>query len=242
MLNQDAMTPLYVQLMDEVEQAINNGIYKPGDRIMTEAEMAKKYGVSLITVRKAIGSLMEKGLVIRKQGKGTFVTKPKFSKNMKKLQGFSDMCEQMGVKPGAKVLESRLINADEKTAARLGIAPGSKVVYISRLRTADNEPVQIERSCFPLKYAFLLETDLNDSSLFQVLEEKSGNRVASSEKTIELCRATAEEAALLDVGKTDYLLFVRSTAYDQNEAPLYTGVQLINGDRFSLYVYESNRE
>ncbi len=289
MLNQDAMTPLYVQLMDEVEQAINNGIYKPGDRIMTEAEMAKKYGVSLITVRKAIGSLMEKGLVIRKQGKGTFVTKPKFSKNMKKLQGFSDMCEQMGVKPGAKVLESRLINADEKTAARLGIAPGSKVnmkklqgfsdmceqmgvkpgakvlesrlinadektaarlgiapgskvVYISRLRTADNEPVQIERSCFPLKYAFLLETDLNDSSLFQVLEEKSGNRVASSEKTIELCRATAEEAALLDVGKTDYLLFVRSTAYDQNEVPLYTGVQLINGDRFSLYVYESDRE
>ena len=77
MLKQDAMTPLYVQLMDTVEKDIKSGRYKPGDKIMTESEMAKTYGVSLITVRKAIGSLMEKGLVVRKQGKGTFVTKPK---------------------------------------------------------------------------------------------------------------------------------------------------------------------
>ena len=64
--------------------------------------------------------------------------------------------------------------------------------------------------------------------------------MASSEKMIELCRATAEEAALLDVKKGDYLLFVRSTAYDDEGEPMYAGVQIINGDRFTLYVYESN--
>ena len=114
MLKQDAITPLYVQLMEELETSIRNGVYKPGDKIMTEAEMAKEYGVSLITVRKAVGSLMEKGLVVRKQGKGTFVTKPKYSRNMKKLQSFTEMCEQMGVKPGAQVLENRLIMADKR--------------------------------------------------------------------------------------------------------------------------------
>ena len=119
MLKQDAITPLYVQLMEELETSIRNGVYKPGDKIMTEAEMAKEYGVSLITVRKAVGSLMEKGLVVRKQGKGTFVTKPKYSRNMKKLQSFTEMCEQMGVKPGAQVLENRLIMADKKVADRL---------------------------------------------------------------------------------------------------------------------------
>ena len=123
MLKQDAITPLYVQLMEELETSIRNGVYKPGDKIMTEAEMAKEYGVSLITVRKAVGSLMEKGLVVRKQGKGTFVTKPKYSRNMKKLQSFTEMCEQMGVKPGAQVLENRLIMADKKVADRLGIDP-----------------------------------------------------------------------------------------------------------------------
>ena len=241
MLKQDAITPLYVQLMEELETSIRNGVYKPGDKIMTEAEMAREYGVSLITVRKAVGSLMEKGLVVRKQGKGTFVTKPKYSRNMKKLQSFTEMCEQMGVKPGARVLENRLIAADKKVADRLGIEPGSNVVYISRLRLADGEPVQVEKSYFPLKYAFLLEEDLNDGSMFECLKEKAGAKVASSEKMIELCRATAEEAALMDVKKGEYLLFVKSTAYDENGEPMYAGIQLINGDRFSLYVYESGK-
>lgn len=241
MLKQDAITPLYVQLMEELETSIRNGVYKPGDKIMIEAEMAKEYGVSLITVRKAVGSLMEKGLVVRKQGKGTFVTKPKYSRNMKKLQSFTEMCEQMGVKPGAQVLENRLIMADKKVADRLGIEPGSNVVYISRLRLADGEPVQVEKSYFPLKYAFLLEEDLNNGSMFECLKEKAGAKVASSEKMIELCRATAEEAALMDVKKGDYLLFVKSTAYDENGEPMYAGIQLINGDRFSLYVYESGK-
>lgn len=241
MLKQDAITPLYVQLMEELETSIRNGVYKPGDKIMTEAEMAKEYGVSLITVRKAVGSLIEKGLVVRKQGKGTFVTKPKYSRNMKKLQSFTEMCEQMGVKPGAQVLENRLIMADKKVADRLGIEPGSNVVYISRLRLADGEPVQVEKSYFPLKYAFLLEEDLNNGSMFECLKEKAGAKVASSEKMIELCRATAEEAALMDVKKGDYLLFVKSTAYDENGEPMYAGIQLINGDRFSLYVYESGK-
>ena len=241
MLKQDAITPLYVQLMEELETSIRNGVYKPGDKIMTEAEMAKEYGVSLITVRKAVGSLMEKGLVVRKQGKGTFVTKPKYSRNMKKLQSFTEMCEQMGVKPGAQVLENRLIMADKKVADRLGIEPGSNVVYISRLRLADGEPVQVEKNYFPLKYAFLLEEDLNNGSMFECLKEKAGAKVASSEKMIELCRATAEEAALMDVKKGDYLLFVKSTAYDENGEPMYAGIQLINGDRFSLYVYESGK-
>ena len=240
MLNQDSMTPLYIQLMELIEKDIQSGVYKPGDKIMTEAELSKTYGVSLITVRKAVGSLMERGLVVRTQGKGTFVTKPKISRNMKKLQSFTEMCRQMGVRPGGRMLENRLVQADEKTASRLGIEPGSTVVYISRLRLADQEPVQIEKNYFPLKYAFLLDGKFDDNSLFDYLNEEAGARVASSEKMIELCRATAEEAALLDVKKGDYLLFVRSTAYDDEGEPMYAGVQIINGDRFTLYVYESN--
>lgn len=242
MLNQDAMTPLYVQLMEEVERGIRSGEYKPGDRLMTEAEMAKTYGVSLITVRKAIGSLTEKGLVVRKQGKGTFVARPKLFRNMKKLQSFTEMCVQMGVKPGARMLENCLIPADKKIAQSLGVEDGSNVVYINRLRYVDQEPVLIEKSYFPLEYAFLLEAKFDDNSLFDYLREKTGMKVTGSEKMIELCRATAEEAELLDVKKGDYLLFVRSTAYDREGEPIYAGIQVINGDRFALRVYESDEE
>lgn len=241
MLKQDSMTPLYVQLMNEVEKSIKNGEYKPGDKLLTETEMAKKYGVSLITVRKAIGSLMEEGLVMRKQGKGTFVTRPKLSRNMKKLQSFSEMCAQTGVVPGAKMLVNRLVPADGKVAEALGIEAGSNVVHISRLRYADQEPVQIETSYFPLKYAFLLDAKFDDNSLFDHLREKSGARVVSSEKRIELCRVTVEEAELLGVKKGDAMLCVRSTAFDKNGEPMYAGVQIINGDRFTLYVYETDQ-
>lgn len=240
MLDQDAMIPLYEQLMNVVEKEIREGKYQPGDRIMTEAEMAKAYGVSLITVRKAVSLLMEKGLVIRKQGKGTFVTKPKYSRNVKNLQSFSEMCTQMGVKPGGRMLKNQIVEADRKTAAALGVEPGTKVVYIERLRYADQDPVVIEKNYFALKYAFLLEETFDDTSLFRFLKEKNGIRVASSEKLIELCRATAEEAKLLGIKRGDYLLFVRSTAYDGQGEPLYAGVQIINGDRFSLYVYETS--
>ena len=239
MLKQDAVIPLYKQLMEEIEKNIKSGIYKPGDKIMTESEMAGAYGVSIITVRKAMGALMDRGLVVRRQGKGTFVTKPKFSRNMKKLQSFTEMCEQMGVKPGAKMLENCLVDADSKTAVRLGIEAGSKVVYISRLRLADGEPVQIEKSYFPIRYAFLLDARFDDNSLFDYLRDRAGVQVHSSEKVIELCKATAEEAGMLSIKRADPLLLVRSTAYDAEGAPLYAGVQLINGDRFSLYVYES---
>ena len=178
----------------------------------------------------------------RKHATGTFVTKPKFSSNITRLQSFSEMCEQMGVVPGAHMLENKIVDADGKIAERLGIETGSKVIFISRLRFADSEPVVIEKNYFPLKYAFLLEAQFEDNSLFDYLKEKVGIQVTSSEKLIVLCRATQEEAKLLEVRKGDYLMFVRSTAYDQENEPLYAGIQIINGDRFSLYVYETNGE
>ncbi len=238
MLDGKSVIPLYAQLAADIEKKISNREYLPGQRLQTEREMAKTYGISIITVRKAIDVLIEKRLIERKQGKGTFVSKPKFSRNVKKLQGFSEMCVQMGVTPGARMLENRLVTADSKTAAKLEIEPKSKVVLISRLRFADNEPVQIEKNYFPIKYAFLLNAKLDNNSMLAYLKESCGAQVASSEKVIELCRATDEEAELLNVKKGDYLLFVKSTAYDENGDPLYVGIQIINGDRFSLYVYE----
>ena len=90
------------------------------------------------------------------------------------------MCEQMGVVPGAHMLENKIVDADEKIAARLGIETGSKVIFISRLRFADSEPVVIEKNYFPLKYAFLLEAQFEDNSLFDYLKEKAEMQVTSS--------------------------------------------------------------
>ena len=153
------------------------------------------------------------------------------------------MCEQMGVKPGAQVLENRLIMADKKVAGGWGSSRAAMWSIFPDSAWQTESRSRWRKAYFPFRenYAFLLEEDLNNGSMFECLKEKAGAKVASSEKMIELCRATAEEAALMDVKKGDYLLFVKSTAYDENGEPMYAGIQLINGDRFSLYVYESGK-
>ena len=238
MLSQDNIVPLYEQLMNILEHDIRTGNYSPGDRIMTESELSQKYGISLITVRKAISLLTEKGLLVKKQGKGTFVAKPKYSRNIRHLYGFTQMCEQMGVEPSGQMLDNRLIVADEKTAKKLGITIGSNVIYIQRIRYANGEPVIIDRNYFPPKYAELLQHRFDNNSLFAYLKEHMGIICKESEKLIELCHVTSEEAKMLDVKRGDYMMFVKSTAYDQNREPIYVGIQIINGERFSLNVYE----
>lgn len=241
MLNQDAATPLYVQLMELLEKDIESGVYQPGDKLATESVMARTYGVSLITVRKAIGALIEKDMVIRKQGKGTFVTRPKLARKTT-LQSFTDMCTQMGRKSGARMTQNCMVKASERVATSLKVPVESDVVYIERLRFADDEPVQIERSYFTTRYKFLLDAKFDDNSLFDFLRAQKGVWVTSSEKNVEICRATAQEAAQLEVRKGTPLLFVRSVAYDNHDEPLYVGIQIINGERFSLHVYETSKK
>lgn len=201
MLDGKTVTPLYVQLMNQIEEKIRCGVYQPGERLQSESEMAKTFGVSIITVRSAVSGLVEKGLVEKKQGKGTFVSKPKFTKDMKNLQSFTEMCRYMGMEPGGKMLENCLASPDDKTRKLLGLEKDSQVISISRLRYADGQPVAIEKNYFPTKYAFLLDETFDNNSLFSFLHEKAKVTVSASEKWIGLCRATASEAKLLEVKK-----------------------------------------
>lgn len=239
MLDGKAAIPLYVQLMEQLQEDIVSGKYQPGERLQTENEMAKSYGISIITVRTAVGALIEKGLVERKQGKGTFVTKPKYTRDIKKLQSFSEMCISMGLNPGGRMLENKLVELESGTAEKLGQEPGTQGVYISRIRYASGEPVAVESNYFPIGYAFLLNESFDDNSLFACIKERMKVSIARSEKRIEICRATTKEATLLDIKKGDPLLYIRSIAYTGDNQPVYEGKQLINGERFSLYVYES---
>ena len=149
----------------------------------------------------------------KKQGKGTFVRRQKFAKDIKNLQSFSEMCRHMNMVPGGRMLENKLIPADKKVREQLGLEKGAQVLYISRVRTANGEPVAIEKNYFPLKYSFLLEKRFDDNSLFECLRDEAKVKVAVSEKRIELYRATTSEAKLLKISRGAPLLFIKSVAY-----------------------------
>jgi len=236
MLNSKSATPLYVQLLDELEDNILTGLYQPGAQLPAESALAQQYGVSIITVRTAIGGLSEKGLVERKQGKGTFVKKPKLNRDSSNLGGFSQNCVSQGLVPGSRTIACEKVLLDPKTAKSLGTEPGSEGIYFARVRCADGEPVAIEKTYFSMDYAFLLEESLEDVSLFEILRTRVHVRVVRSEKNIEVCRATRQEGLLLNVPEHTPLLFVKSVTYGENGAPIYTAVQILNADRFTLRV------
>lgn len=234
MLDPSSSTPLYLQLMEVIERQIITGERESGERLPTEGELAHQFGVSIITVRHAMGGLCERGLVERKQGKGTFVKQLKRTRDTRRLEGFSDSCRSQGIRPGGRMLDNRQIPLSDKLAADLGQPSGSQGIFISRLRFADDAPVALEKNYFPMQYLSLLGQRFDDNSLFQYLKEQEHVTVARADKRIELCRATAEEASLLQVPPDTPMLFIKSTTYTQTGAPLYVGTQVMNGDQFSL--------
>lgn len=236
MLDNKAIKPLYEQLKEELENAITEGRYSSGEQLLPEIEMAKKYKVSVITVRKAIIELSKKGLVEKRQGKGTFVASRKYHKDLNQVLSFSEACKLMGTKPGAKVLASELVVPSEYILEQMELPPNSKTVYISRLRLLDNVPMVIENNYFQLKYSFLLDENLNNNSLFEILKEKSETKIVRSKRTIEICRASAIEASHLNVRRNSPLLLVQGVVYGLDNEIVYMGTQIINGERYKLHV------
>ena len=134
------------------------------------------------------------------------------------------------------MLENKVVTASPSICKSLGLPSESQVVYIRRVRYVNKEPVSIEKNYFPLEYGALLAGSFDDNSLFKFLQKNMGVTVASSERYIEICYATAEEGEVLEVKKGAALLYIRSVAYDEEGHPVYVGRQIYNGDRLSLYV------
>lgn len=236
MLEEQNVIPLYKQLMNQLEEKIISGEYEAGKQLLPEIEMAKEFHVSVITVRKALKELMAKGLIERKQGKGTFVSRQKIQKNLRQTMGFSEMCIMIGAVPGGEMLENTLVKPEASVLEQAGLPKDSQMVYIRRLRSANREPVAIEESYFPLQYAQLLNQRFDDNSLFAYLESDFHIRIAYTKKRIEICRAGKKEAELLKIPDREPLLLVSSLAYTEQNQLVYVGKQYINGERFALYI------
>jgi len=234
--DKNCVTPLYVQLKAELKNRINNGILKSGEQLPPELEMAENFSVSVVTVRSAVNELVKEGLIEKKRGKGTFVSSTKYKRDYTKIQSFSDSCKAMGSVPGSHVLDMKLATADVKLAQKLGINAGDTVLYISRLRTVNGEPMVIEKNYFQERFADLINENLEENSLFNILQGKYGITVTKSSKEIEIARTTSDEGKLLNLSKNYPILMVKSVAYDQFETPVYVGSQAINGERFTLTI------
>ena len=229
-LQSESSSPLYHQLMQRLSEDIERGPYPVGSRIPPEHKLEELYKVSRVTVRRALAELTAEGLLERKQGKGTFVSTPRISQDLKSIHSFHDACKQNGFQGGTIVIHVRAADADAADIEELNLRTGDKVLETLRVRTADGVPVVLEENHFSMAYSYLENENLA-GSLYNVLRDY-GVEPKQASHDISMAFATETQAKLLDIEPGAPLMRLHEVVYDQKGRPLHNSLQLIRGDRF----------
>lgn len=205
-----AITTKRAQVRAILERRIADELH-PGDLLDSERELVAELGVSRVTVRQAIGDLVDAGVLERTQGRGTFVTGPRVSSRMH-LMSFSREMRARGLVPRSEVLSAEAVAADDDVAARLQLAPGETVVRLERLRLADETPMAHEVGWYPdAMFPGLLSHRL--TTVYDLLAERYSTVGTSAEQEVSAASADAEVARVLGIARRAPLLVTTRTTH-----------------------------
>jgi len=230
---------LHGQLFRTLADQIKRGDVKPGDRLPTEAELSSSYGVSRTTARRALDELRRANLVERQPGKGTFVAAPKLHAAIPHLHSVTSEIEQLGFRPGSKLISLREGKADDELAAALKLAPGDRILILERLRTADGRPFYFAESALNVTaFPDLARADFGapSLSLYRLFEQVSGRRVHHVKQWLSATAAHGETAKHLGVGPRAPLLQLERILFLEGEAPIEKVRAYFLGDTYKYYI------
>jgi GntR family transcriptional regulator len=206
----------------------------PGSPVPPERELARQYETSRTTVRQALAELVVEGRLLRMQGKGTFVAKPKVAQVLE-LASYTEGMRQHGLHPQTKILDVGYVTADDHLADLLGVRTGGRVLRLHRLRLADGEPMSIDTSHLPARRFPGLRKQLErHASLYETLRTDYGIHLAEAEETIETVLADPHQAQLLSVDPGIPLLLLSRHAIDSTGQPVEWAQSWYRGDRYKF--------
>ncbi len=239
----DSNVPLYYQLVSIIKRNIAVGIIKSGDLLPSEQEMCDTFGISRSTVRLAIGELESEGLVVRRRGKGTYISEPKLRRKTEEIYSFSSEMLSLGLNPSSKVLRFEKKVPEEDMVKFLGLKDNMQQVFeIVRVRMADNEPLLLETTFIP-EYIFpeLTEEMLNHASLYQLIKEKARIRPFSAEESYETIVLTKDVADLLNTKRGSSAFYVERRTWTMTGEMYELTQSILRGDRskFIVRLYEN---
>ncbi|WP_406468179.1 GntR family transcriptional regulator [Streptomyces sp. NBC_01594] len=228
-VDRSSPVPLYYQLSQQLEAAIEQGRLAPGSLLGNEIELAARLGLSRPTVRQAIQSLVDKGLMVRRRGVGTQVVHSQVKRPLE-LSSLYDDLEAAGQRPATRVLGNRIEPATARIAAALGVPEGTDVHLVERLRSAHDEPMALLRNHVPAGLVDLGTERLEATGLYRIMRS-AGITLHSARQSVGARLATAEEAAQLAEPEGAPLLTMERTTYDD------TGRAV----EFASHVYRASR-
>ncbi|MEU3978825.1 GntR family transcriptional regulator [Streptomyces sp. NPDC026672] len=231
-LDRTSPVPLYYQLARQLEAAIEHGALAPGNLLGNEIDLSVRLGLSRPTVRQAIQSLVDKGLLVRRRGVGTQVVHSQVKRPLE-LSSLYDDLEAAGQGPSTRVLRNETVPACADVAAALGVPEGSEVTVLERLRYTHGQPVAFLRNHLPPALAHLDTGRLESTGLYRTMRS-AGITLHSARQTVGARSATAEEAARLDEKEGAALLTMQRTAYDDTGRPVEHGAHVYRASRYAF--------
>lgn len=222
--------PLYEQIKILITQSLVAGEWRPGEVIPSELELANRFKVSQGTVRKAIDELAAENILVRRQGKGTFVATHTEEHTQYR---FLRIVELNGKKefPVSEVLYCERGKADSVAADRLGLKRGAPIVMMRRLLRFSGEPVILDDICLSATlFKGLTETLINEfeGTLYSLYETRYGTRIIRAEERIQAVAPDETAAGLLQVAPNAPLLGIDRVAYTYGDQPVEWRVSRCN--------------
>jgi len=236
-LERGSYVPYYRQIRDQVEALIKAGKLKPGQVIFSEGACANKLGVSKMTVRQAFQALRSEGLLIIEKGKRPMISTGRIQKDFQKLRGFTAEMTRRGLKPSSRVLQFERSAPDAATANLLRLWRNDEVYRVRRLRYADKEIVGLETILLPARmFPDLAKQDLENQSLYALMETRYTIAVEWSEEELEAIPAEKDDAKLLQIPPGFPLFSMRRIVFAKDGIPVEYGHSLFRGDRYTASV------
>ncbi|MCD7839676.1 MAG: GntR family transcriptional regulator [Erysipelotrichaceae bacterium] len=233
-LNNSDSQPLYLQLKNTIKELIDSGEIAKGEKILSEKELCEKYQVSRITVRNALSELENEGYLIKKQGKGSYATKPKIFRPLVDSIGFTESCKNAGLESVSVVLKRELLPMNDLMQQSLLLDNNDKIIYIQRLRYAGGEPLMLENNYYSYnKYEFLMHEALT-GSLYELLESKGIVCNQSLKTIITVTTAKGDLAQLLQVSLGAPLFVMDGVMGDSRGNPVHYSIQYVVGEKYSF--------
>lgn len=228
--------PVYRQIMNWMTSQIITGEWPAGFKLPGEFDLARQLGVSRGSLRKAIGQLTRRQVLVQAQGRGTFVSPILIEQPLaSRLVGVSEELLRSGMHFSTRVLQQDLIPAPSHVAQSLDLEGHSAVFYLKRVRYVGSDPIVFNESWLPGdRFGALVQVDFTKERLFEVLERVFAVHLAWAERTIAAVRAEPEIATYLNLDVGDPVLFNDQVVYDERGRKVEYSHGWFPGDRFRL--------
>ncbi len=220
------------QLSDWLRGKIEAGIFTADEKLPSENQLCTRFGVSRITVRRALQTLDSEGLIYRQQGLGSFVAGKQLRQGLVRLTSFVEDMTLAGLKASSETLHFTPEKPPADVAAHLELAPEVSVIRLDRLRLGNGKPIAFDQTWLPAFYAQLLEGyDLKQETIFHILETYYQIPVTSGLYRIEAVNATSDIAKHLNVAKGTALLLIERTSLSHGNKRIYFQRRYYRSDR-----------